>query len=81
MKISDWIGFLGVFTLLIAFFLNIINVLHKNSYAYMLMNIIGAGIACIASILINYWPFIILEGIWTLVSLGGLIQTLVKSKQ
>jgi hypothetical protein len=81
MNISDWVGFLGVFILLIAFFLNIINVLHKNSYAYMLMNIIGAGIACVASILIHYLPFIILEGIWTLVSIGGFIQTLLKGKQ
>jgi hypothetical protein len=80
MNISDWIGFLGVFILLIAFFLNIINVLHKNSYAYMLMNIIGAGIACAASILIHYLPFIILEGIWTIVSIGGFIQALAKSK-
>jgi hypothetical protein len=80
MNISDWTGFLGVFILLIAFFLNIVNVLHKNSYAYMLLNIIGAGIACVASILIHYLPFIILEGIWTIVSIGGLIQTLAKSK-
>jgi hypothetical protein len=81
MNNSDWIGFIGVFILLIAFFLNIINVLHKNSYAYMLMNIIGAGVACAASILIHYLPFIILEGIWTVVSIGGFVQTLVKSKR
>lgn len=80
MKTSDWIGFVGVFILLIAFFLNLVNVLHKNSSAYMLMNIIGAGIACYASVLIHYIPFIVLEGIWTVVSVAVFIQTLLKNK-
>lgn len=76
MNFTDWLGFLGVFILLIAFLLNILNILAKNSILYMLMNIIGAGIACVASILIHYLPFIILEGIWTLVSIGGFVQTI-----
>jgi len=42
------------------------------------MNILGAGTACFASILLKYLPFIILEGCWTLVSLIGLL-THVKS--
>lgn len=81
MKGTDWIGFLGVAILLVAFLLNLINILHKNSNIYMLLNIIGAGIACAASVLINYLPFIILEGIWTLVSIGGFIQSLKTKKR
>ena len=75
MKFTDWLGFTGVFILLIAFFLNLINVLHKNSMTYILLNIIGAGIACAASVLIHFLPFIVLEGTWTLVSLIILIKT------
>ena len=74
MKLTDWIGFAGVTILLIAFFLNLANKLHKDSFSYILLNIIGAGIACLASIMINYLPFIILEGCWTIVSLGALIN-------
>ncbi len=74
MKISDWIGFAGVLLLLIAFFLNLFNKLQKNSLLYILLNIIGAGIACFAAILIHYTPFIILEGCWTVVSIGALIN-------
>jgi hypothetical protein len=81
MKFTDWLGFLGVSILLIAFFLNLINFLHKHSYTYMLLNIIGAGIACAASIAINYLPFIILEAVWTLVSLAGLIQSFLQNKK
>jgi hypothetical protein len=80
MKITDWIGFTGVAILLIAFFLNLANKLHKNSLQYILLNIIGAGIACLAAISINYIPFIILEGCWTIVSIGALINFFRKKK-
>jgi hypothetical protein len=28
------------------------------------MNIAGAGMACLASVMINYIPFILLEAVW-----------------
>ena len=74
MKFTDWIGFCGVAILLIAFFLNLADKLHKNSFTYILLNIIGAGIACVAAVFINYIPFVILEGCWTIVSIGALIN-------
>jgi hypothetical protein len=78
MKLSDWIGFIGVSILLIAFFLNLSNKLHKDSLSYITMNIIGAGIACFASVMINYLPFVVLEGCWTIVSVYALINVLKK---
>jgi hypothetical protein len=81
MNFTDWLGFLGVFILLIAFLLNLLNVLSKNSILYMLLNIVGAGIACVASILIHYLPFIILEGVWTIVSIGGFLQTIIRKEK
>ena len=76
MNITDWIGFVGVTILLVAFFLNLRNVIEKDNIAYILMNLVGAAIACAASILLKYIPFIILEGCWTLVSLYGLFNYL-----
>jgi hypothetical protein len=73
---TDIIGFIGVTILLIAYFLNLTNKVRKDSLVYLLMNLIGAGLACLASILINYLPFIILEGCWTLVSCFGLLNYL-----
>ena len=78
MNLTDWIGFAGVFILLFAFLLTITKQLSTNHIAYILMNFIGAGIACLASVLLNYWPFILLEGAWALVSLMGLINYLRK---
>lgn len=69
---SDWIGFTGVALLLVAFLLNLLNKIDRNSLVYILLNIVGAGMACVASWMINYMPFVILEGTWTVVSLFAL---------
>lgn len=74
MNLTDWIGFLGVTLLLIAFGLNLKNILHQKSLPYLLLNFLGAGLACLASVLLHYIPFVILEACWTLVSAMGLIQ-------
>jgi hypothetical protein len=75
---TDWIGFIGVTLLLVAFFLNLTDKIKKDSFSYLFLNFIGAGIACFASILLNYLPFIILEASWTLVSAFGIIKYIFK---
>jgi len=71
---TDIIGFIGVAILLIAYFLNLNNKLKKDNLLYLMMNFIGAGLACLASVLMNYMPFIILEASWTLVSGIGILK-------
>ena len=71
---TDWVGFIGVAILLVAYFLNLRDIIKKDSLPYLLLNVIGAAIACFASVLIKYMPFIILEGCWTIVSTIGLIS-------
>ena len=46
---TDWIGFAGVTIMLIAYFLNLNNRIAKDSLTYLLLNLVGAGIACVAS--------------------------------
>lgn len=81
MTLTDWIGFIGVTMLLVAYFLNLTNQLKKENLIYLLANVIGAGMSCFASILLRYIPFVILEGCWTLVSIIGLIGYLSKFKK
>ena len=76
MTYNDLIGTLGVAIILMAYFLNTIKMLPKDGKMYYLLNIIGAALACYASFLIGYWPFVILEGTWTLVSIYGLMRTM-----
>ena len=76
MTYNDLIGTLGVGLILLAYFLNTIRMIQVNGKLFYVMNIIGAALACYASFLINYMPFIILEGTWTLVSIYGLMRTM-----
>ena len=74
MDFSIIIGSVGVGLLLIAFFLNLFNWMHQDSWPYIVLNIIGGGMSCYASLLIGFWPFVILEGIWAIVSVIGIIN-------
>ncbi len=74
MSIVDWIGFIGVFQILLAYTLNVSGRLEKNNLTFILLNLFGAILACLASILMEYIPFIILEGVWAIVSLISLIK-------
>jgi hypothetical protein len=76
MAFNDIIGTLGVGLILIAYFFNIKALIPKDGFLYFLLNIIGAGLACYASVLINYLPFIILEATWVLVSIWGFMRVL-----
>ena len=80
MNYIDWIGFIGVFQILLSFILNITGKIKTKDLSFILLNLIGAGMACLASILMKYLPFIILEGVWTLVSLISLVKYINQSK-
>ena len=75
MNHNDIVGTIGVGLILLAYFCNTFGWIKGTSKMFFLLNIIGAGIACYASWLINYWPFVILEGTWFLVSVFGLLKT------
>jgi hypothetical protein len=76
MNINDWIGFIGVAILLLAFLLNLMGKISQQALPYILMNITGAALAGLASYLIHYIPFVILEGTWMVVSVGALLRYL-----
>ncbi|MBU0473041.1 MAG: hypothetical protein KKF62_02630 [Bacteroidetes bacterium] len=78
MDYSVIIGSIGVSLLLLAFFLNLFKLLKQDSKTYILMNIFGAAMSCYASFLIDYIPFVILEGTWSVVALAGLFFVLRK---
>lgn len=74
MSFDDWIGTIGVGLILVAYFASTFNLISGKAKIFFVLNAIGAGLACYASYLIAYWPFVILEGTWMLVSLIGLIK-------
>ena len=71
---TDWIGTIGVFLILLAYFLTVIKNIKTENLLFIVLNFVGASLACLASILLEYWPFIILEACWSLISLYSLIR-------
>lgn len=76
MTYNDLIGTIGVGLILIAYFLSTEKLIRQDGKPFYVMNIIGAAMACYASYLISYWPFVILEGTWVMVSLYGLMKAM-----
>lgn len=81
MQSADIISGFGVTFILAAFFLSTFKLIKLDSIIYYILNIIGAALACYGSILIQSIPFTILEAIWALVALVGLIKLLINTKQ
>ena len=78
MNLSDWIGTTGVTLLLIAFALNILKKITPESKSYLLLNILGAGLAGVSSYMIHFYPFVVLESVWVLASIMALFKSTTK---
>ncbi len=78
---GEILGSSGVTLLLIAFLMNLLKKWKQESLPYILLNTIGAGLACASSIVISFIPFVILEGVWTLVSLIALAGYIKKKRR
>jgi hypothetical protein len=76
MSYNDIIGTIGVGLILLAYLLNTAKLMPQDGKLFYVLNTVGAALACYASFLINYWPFVILEGTWTLVSIYGLMKAM-----
>ena len=56
MNTVDWIGFIGVFQILLAYMLNVIGRVTSKDLSFILLNLTGAAMACLSSVLLNYVP-------------------------
>ena len=74
MSISDSLGTAGVSLLLVGFFLNLFKKMQVESLGYILLNIAGAALCGVSAYLISFYPFVVLEGVWVLVSMYALLK-------
>ena len=79
MQYNDIIGTIGVGLILVAYALSLFSMIAKEGKLFFMLNIIGSALACYASVLIHYVPFIVLEGVWCIVSLIGIFKLLTKN--
>ncbi|MGZ3840172.1 MAG: CBU_0592 family membrane protein [Flavisolibacter sp.] len=74
MRATDWIGAMGVAITLFAYGCMSLRWMSAHSRLFFMLNTIGALLTCLASYLISYWPFFVLEGTWATVSLVGWLR-------
>ena len=72
MSLETAIATVGVSLLLIAFALNLRGLLATRSPLYQGINAVGAALACLASAMIGFVPFVVLEAVWLAVALSAL---------
>ncbi len=67
------IGVCGATLLLLAFILNQLHVWKDDYFIYDLCNMAGGALLVWYAVLLSAWPFAVLNGVWSLVSLRDVV--------
>jgi hypothetical protein len=68
----DIVQVVGALLVLAGFLAAQFELLDERSYAYLLPNALGSGVLAVTAVVSQNWGFVLLEGVWCLVSLWGL---------
>ena len=79
--IPTTIGIVGMFLLIVAFFMNQTHRWKDDDLIYDAANFVGAFILVVYAWLILSWPFLILNCVWAAVSLRDIYIALKKGKK
>jgi hypothetical protein len=63
---------LGALMILAAFALAQFHVLDHQSYPYLVLNLVGSAVLAVLAYYEHQWGFLLLEGVWAVVSLWAL---------
>ncbi len=64
---------LGAMAILLAYVANQFNLIGPSNLTYSVMNFVGSAVLAVIAVIDVQWGFILLEGVWALVSLWGIL--------
>ena len=80
MSADQVVQIVGAVLILAGFMLSQRNLLDMSSYLYLILNLAGASILAVLAFQQGRWGFVLLEGVWALVALVGLIMRLARKE-
>ena len=70
---TEFVAYIGMFLILLAFFLETRNKLHSKDKPYLFLMAIGSALLAIRAYLIEEWAFLILELAWFSTAFLGIL--------
>lgn len=72
MAVEEVVQIVGALLVLFGFVLAQLDLLDQRSYAYLIPNAVGSAAMTVTAVITREWGFVLLEGVWALVSAAGI---------